>query len=108
MKVSQALMARVGRIIDPTASWDAAPINEYQQRRLDRAKEQVMAVLAAVSFADGDLIPDDVRDLVIAARVVAFEDQGHEAIRALDKASEAFADRIPWEDEPEAEPEVAA
>lgn len=46
-------------------------------------------------------LPDDVIRLVIAARVVAFSDQSREAIKELDEASEAFADRVPWEDEPE-------
>lgn len=46
-------------------------------------------------------LPADVVRLVIAARVVAFTDQGPEAIKELDKASEAFADRVPWDDEPE-------
>jgi Lar family restriction alleviation protein len=46
-------------------------------------------------------VPQDVVDLVIAARVVAFEDQSQEALDVLDQTSEAFADRVPWEDEPE-------
>lgn len=47
-------------------------------------------------------LPPDVRRLVIAARKVAFEDQpSREALKELDGASEAFADRVPWEDEPE-------
>jgi len=48
-----------------------------------------------------DLAPDVVR-LVIAARMVAFGDSApdHAAIRELDQASEAFADRVPWHDEP--------
>lgn len=40
--------------------------------------------------------------LVVAARKVAFEDQGPEALRELDKASEAFAQGVPWDDEPNA------
>ena len=40
------------------------------------------------------------RRLVFAARKVAFEDQGREAIKELDDASEAFA-WMKWEDEPE-------
>lgn len=48
------------------------------------------------------LDPATVR-LVIAARVVAFEDQGSEALRKLDQASEAFADQVPWDSEPERE-----
>ena len=45
-------------------------------------------------------LPADVIRLVIAARIVAFSDQGEKAIDELDDASEAFADRVPWEDEP--------
>lgn len=39
--------------------------------------------------------------LVLAARCVAFGDQSAEAIRELDRASEAFASLVPWEEEPE-------
>lgn len=46
-------------------------------------------------------LPDDVVRLVIAAREVAFGNQKPEAIRELDRASEAFAERVPWDDEPE-------
>lgn len=46
-------------------------------------------------------VPDDVAELVVAARVVAFEDQGRDAIRRLDKASEAFADRVRWDNQPD-------
>lgn len=46
-------------------------------------------------------VPQDVRELVIAARIVAFEDQSPDALRRLDKASEAFADRVHWENEPD-------
>jgi hypothetical protein len=45
-------------------------------------------------------LPQDVIDLVIEARNVAYSDQSPEAIRALDKAVEAFAERVGWEDEP--------
>lgn len=56
---------------------------------------------AAVPAAnDNDDMPPDVRRLVIAARVVAFESGGFDAISELDKASEAFADRVPWEGAP--------
>ena len=46
------------------------------------------------------LSPEMVR-LIIAARVVAFSDQGPDAIKELDEASEAFADQVPWDNEPE-------
>lgn len=42
------------------------------------------------------------RRLVYAARHVAFVDQGPEAIRKLDEASEAFA-WMRWEDDPNEE-----
>lgn len=48
-------------------------------------------------------VPDDVARLVVAARIVAFEDQSKEALRELDVASEAFASRVPWSDEPKLE-----
>lgn len=47
-------------------------------------------------------LAQDVIDLVIAARIVAFEDQSPEALRALDSATEAFASRVPWDEDPEA------
>ena len=43
----------------------------------------------------------DVARLVIAARIVAFEDQGAEAMKELELASEVFAARVPWDDEPQ-------
>ncbi|MFC5421969.1 hypothetical protein ACFPOB_20615 [Bosea eneae] len=45
-------------------------------------------------------LPEDVARLVVAARIVAYSDQSAEALRELDKASEAFADRVAWDDEP--------
>jgi hypothetical protein len=48
-----------------------------------------------------DSLPADVRRLVIAARRVAFEDRDAETLRELDQASEAFADRVAWDDAPE-------
>lgn len=48
-----------------------------------------------------DSLPGDVVRLVIAAREIAFGDGiSSEAIKELDAASEAFAERVPWEDEP--------
>lgn len=49
-------------------------------------------------------VPDDVRELVIAARELldTSDDYPHSPEkRKLDKAVEAFADRVPWDDEPE-------
>jgi len=47
-------------------------------------------------------VPQDVIRLVMAARIVAFEDQSREAMKELAAASEAFASRVPWDDEPDA------
>lgn len=46
-------------------------------------------------------VPDDVARLVVAARIVAHESQDADALRELDEASEAFADRVWWEGEPD-------
>jgi hypothetical protein len=46
-------------------------------------------------------LPADVVELVISARIVAYEDQSKEALRDLDKAAEAFSERVPWENDPE-------
>lgn len=54
-----------------------------------------------------DEVPQDVQRLVIAARTMAFGDwfgEGEDyevARKELDDASEAFASRIPWPDQPE-------
>jgi len=63
-----------------------------------RALRKLKAALAAPAPA----IPDDVVRLVIAAREVAFDTSGptDEAIKELDAASEAFASRVPWENDP--------
>ena len=73
------------RGIDPKADYDAALDMIYRLAQ--------------------DLGP--LRRLVFAARRVAFEDQGREAIKELDEASEAFA-YIPWEDQPECAAEAAS
>lgn len=45
-------------------------------------------------------IPDDVIELVLAARVVALDqDFSLAAIQRLDEACEAFAERIAWDEE---------
>ena len=48
-------------------------------------------------------LPEDVIRLVIAAREVAYCDPpSREDLQELDKAVEAFAERVPWDDDPEA------
>lgn len=63
----------------------------------DRRRACAALILRAVN-AYGPL-PPDVVELVIAARL-AFEHRDQEALDRLDKASEAFADRVPWDDDP--------
>jgi hypothetical protein len=55
------------------------------------------------------VLPDDVVRLVIAARGVAYYGPAADTMQELDQAAEAFAVRVPWDDEPDAEgsePEV--
>lgn len=53
-------------------------------------------------------IPADVARLVVAAREAGFEDPSPERMAELIAASEAFADRVPWDDEPEDAAELRA
>lgn len=66
-----------------------------------RGSEDALTALVVIEKSCLSPVPQDVINLVIAARIVAFEDQSQEAIKELATASEAFADRIPWEDEPD-------
>jgi hypothetical protein len=88
-------------------------------RAADRDRSSLYAMLCRLgnhvsSWADGaplyaappktdapEGLPEDVVRLVIAAREVAFGPNPAAAIDELDQASEAFASRVPWEDEPE-------
>lgn len=85
-------MARALRESDPERDdeWDYT----------DQAQAALDAALPLLGAEERGL-PQDVIDLVIAARTVAYEDQSPEALCALDKASEAFAGRVRWDDEPE-------
>jgi hypothetical protein len=73
---------------------------------LNYAREHVTplldAALTAQDHADvasqGASLPDDMVRLIIAARIVAYGDEA-DAKTELDKAVEAFADRVPWDEE---------
>lgn len=75
-----------------------------------RARENASRILAFIGQfytrpaeqAVTEALPQDVIDLIIAARIVAFDDQSPEALRCLDVAVGAFAERVPWDDDPEA------
>ncbi|QND53475.1 hypothetical protein HB779_17460 [Phyllobacterium sp. 628] len=45
-------------------------------------------------------LPQDVINLVIAVREVVYESHDLEKSAALDKAVEAFAERVPWDNDP--------
>lgn len=85
------------RIYHSMSAKIATAEREAEQKGYDRGLED--GRLRAVPQG----VPDDVRRLVIAAREVAFGDAppDQNAIKELDAASEAFASRIPWDDEPE-------
>jgi hypothetical protein len=68
-----------------------------------RAAAAALTELQHRREAEAGILAQDVIDLVIAARMVAYEDQSPEAIRALDKAVEAFAERVGWENDPDDE-----
>lgn len=61
--------------------------------------ERVRSVQALGVIADGP--PADVQELVLSARSVAFGDgpPDRDQIKRLDAASEAFASRVPWDDD---------
>ena len=67
------------------------------------ARQTVEGCMTAAEEHHARLMMDAVSELVIAGRIVAFEDQGQDALRRLDKATEAFASTVPWEDQPEEE-----
>jgi hypothetical protein len=67
----------------------------------DRSDAHPIALYAATPPHALEETPADVTRLVLAARAVAFHDDATtEELKELDAASEAFADRVPWEDEP--------
>ena len=70
---------------------------------LCEAIEAALAAHAAPAPSDEAALPDDVVRLVTAARMVAWEDPDPENLKELQAASELFADRVPWDDQPEDE-----
>lgn len=85
------------------AGWDNLTNAQKMALRWWPDGDEIAAAIAALPADGGEdknNLPADVVRLVIAARIVAFEDQGPEAIKELDEASEAFADRVGWDDEP--------
>lgn len=79
--------------------YDYAHTSNAQQRR---DAERIASAFTTPASHDALIarVPADVARLVVAARKVAFEDPSQEQLRELDIASEAFASRVPWDDEP--------
>lgn len=88
----------------------AAALAEARDRLINHPG-QIADTLSNLFDADeaaSAAVPEDLRRLVIAARIVAYEDQSPEALEELDKASEAFSELVPWDNEPDAEAERLA
>ena len=83
--------------------------DEATSKAAKQVADEIEAVLSKASEQPArdsvvEALPDDVRRLVIAAREVAYEaNPSSEAKRELDQAAEAFASRVPWENEDEDE-----
>lgn len=71
----------------------------FEDHDPDYARDQYRKY-ARIAFEAGE-ITDDVRRLVIAARCVLDMGGMDEEHRELDKAAEAFASRVGWDDQPE-------
>ena len=82
---------------DLRASW-AQQLDALGAMALEEAPEGALTIALS---PDAEL-PQDVVRLVIAARAAAYQENG-EALKALDAAVEAFADRVAWDDAPELE-----
>lgn len=67
------------------------------KERIRWLSRQIYATPPAPGAADRER---NLRRLVIAARAVCFDNQGPDALRALDKASEAFSELVAWENDP--------
>lgn len=84
------------------AALGALPAPSSDAHTLANGGERIDLSNAPVG-AMGEVLGADVIRLVIAARLVAWEDPDADALKELQQASEAFASRVPWDDEPEDE-----
>lgn len=80
---------------------EPAGLRQWRDDQLERVRDGSFLTRPAEQ-AVTEALPQDVIDLVIAARIVAYEDQSPEALRCLDVTVGAFAERVPWDDDPEA------
>jgi hypothetical protein len=86
-------------------AWDSLKPGQYDKDIWEtwlaqKMKPAVDSARAGIT-CPAEQLPEDFVRLIIAARIVAFSDQSREALKELDTASEAFAECVPWEDQPE-------
>ena len=95
LREAQAWHARENKALSKSGRSDA----DYHWRRQQHfaQAEAIEDILRGGTPA----LAFDVVELVVAARIVAFEDHSPEALKQLDKAVEAFGSRVPWDDEPD-------
>lgn len=76
--------------------------DEHRREAVEWIMRQVCknAVTIMEDHLRSTALPQDVIDLVIAAREIMDEGASPESRAALDKAAEKFAGRVAWEDEP--------
>lgn len=80
----------------------AADALGYVASTLPAGEQRTAALnISASERARAAVDEENLRELVSAARVVAFEDTSPEAIKRLDAATEAFAERFPWDNDPD-------
>ncbi len=110
-RIAAKLAAADGLIWDEVCGYEAHPVAgncdsgtcmgaNFDDHDPDYARDQYRKY-ARVAFAAGE-IPDDVRRLVIAAREAVYSGVVGATEGELDKAAEAFASRVGWENEQEA------
>lgn len=100
-----ALREAVRRFLPTNINLDAVHLPDEATIPLDVTMGELRELRAALNArqsgeGEREALPRDVRRLVIAARL-ALESQDDEALGELDRASEAFASLVPWNDEPE-------
>ncbi|MGO1303645.1 MAG: hypothetical protein ACTMKV_02550 [Sphingomonas parapaucimobilis] len=110
-RIAARLAAADGRYWAEVCGYDAIPpldhcdsetcvAANFEDHDPDYARDQYRKY-ARVAFGSGE-IPDDVRRLVIAARLAVETDRLDNEILELAKAAEAFANRVGWGNEQEA------
>lgn len=96
-KVSAAIMEARSSFFAEAARRDGYTYCDWLAKAAIDTVRQEEAKAASVELPS---VPADVARLVVAARHVAYDVATTDELRELDQASEAFASRVPWDDEP--------